>query len=200
MRIGFDIDGVFAQFIPVYAALTIQFDGRDLFQPYDKINPPCWHFPQYRGYSDETMKQVWKYITESPTVWSNLEPYPDNTQALMEHIHAIEYYHDVYFITDRPGVTAKRQSELWVRKYLNYYHPYNPTVLLCKPKGFACRALNLDVYIDDNLDNVLNVQAEHTATRVYLLNKNYNQGDAKNAIRVDSVRDMLVAEKLTGQS
>lgn len=197
MKVGFDIDGVFAQFIPEYAHLAIQMDGRDLFEPEDKVNPPCWHFPEHRGYSAETMKAVWKDIASSVTVWNYLKPYEENVAALASCIHDIEQKHDVYFITDRPGATAKRQTESWIKRHLDYNGVYvRPTVILCKPKGAASQALSLDVYLDDNLDNVLDVQKCNANTRVYLLNKNYNQGDCEKAVRVNSVQEMLIAEAL----
>jgi len=196
MKAGFDVDGVLAQFIPFYAALTIRIDGRDLFEPEDKVNPPRWHFPEYRGYSNETMAEVWRHIAGSPTIWADLQPYEENVTALATCIQEIEKQHDVYFITSRPGATAKRQSEAWLKRYFSYEGHVLPTVMLCTLKGSACRALNLDCYIDDNLDNVLEVQADHPKTRVYLLNKNYNRGDAQNAIRVDTLKEMLVAEGL----
>jgi len=179
MRIGFDLDGVLANFVAAYQALTVKVAGKDLFDPDDVNNPPCWNWPEHRGYSADTMKEVWQRIAASPNFWLSLEPYWDRINTLALCIEDLEQNHDVYFITDRPGYRAKRQTESWLKMYLPYNdEAVHPTVLLASAKGAAAKALKLDAYVGDNLDNVKDVLRESPMTRVYLLDRSYNQGDA----------------------
>lgn len=180
MRIGFDLDGVLVNFIEAYQRLVIETaHGLDLFQPGDNLDPPCWNWPEYRGYSADTMKRVWATITASRSFWYSLKPLADcSTLGLC--IQSLEHEHDIYYITSRPGPYAKRQTEAWLRRHLPYpFADVNPTVLIASDKGAAAAALRLDAYIDDNLDNVKSVLAQSGKTRTYLLNKRYNQGEAR---------------------
>ncbi len=213
MRIGFDIDGVLANFITAYQKLTIaKANGLNLFEPGDDIDPPCWNWPELRGYSTSTMKLVWEEIASSRSFWYGLKATAD-CSTLDLCIQSLEHEHDVYFVTSRPGQYAKRQTEAWLKREL--YYPsceITPTVLISVDKGAACKTLKLNAYIDDNLDNARSVLDQSPSTRVYLLNRRYNQGDAGiewqvtepngceytnriEAVRVNTLGEMLDAEQ-----
>ena len=181
MRIGFDVDGVLASFTPAYQALVIKHAGGvNLFHPNDDKHPPCWDWPEHRGYKKGVMQAVWKDIKTSHAFWLSLSETPDCSTLRMVVLDLLRH-HDVYFITSRPGSTAKWQTEQWLILHLGIERP---TVLISIEKGLCAKALNLDCYIDDNLDNVNDVsQQTHPqtgalsmpSTRTYLLNKSYNQ-------------------------
>lgn len=194
MRIGFDVDGVLGDYPQAYQALIQRVTGRNLFQPGDAENPPTWYWPELRGYTKSEMQTVWEHILEAPDFWQSLLPLP-GVAALDPLIPALEDHHDVYYITARPGRTAKRQTERWLRRQLGYgFTPYEPTVLISHSKDDAVWALDLHVYIDDNLDNA-NAVYEHTEghTRTYLLDRRYNQGET-DATRVPTVQAMIDLE------
>lgn len=177
MRIGFDVDGVLANFIPAYQALAVSVAGEDKFLPGDNVDPPCWDWPEYRGYSKEVIREVWSHIKRSETFWLNLGTMPDvKTLALL--ISSLERNHEVYYVTSRVGNGVKRQSELWLWQHLDYNSimgaAASPTVLISSAKGAICKALKLDMYVDDNFDNVQNCAEESPLTRTYLLNRRYN--------------------------
>lgn len=176
MRIGFDVDGVLANFILSYQRLTVQLSGRDIFLPGDDVDPPCWDWPQFRGYTNEEVKRVWDSIKANPTFWLNLEPMAD-VATLQTMITSLELHHEVYFVTSRVGTRVKRQSEVWLFDHLNYYFNVKnvwPTVLITAAKGDVARALKLDVYVDDNRDNAIDVGTKSPTTQNYLLSRHYN--------------------------
>lgn len=208
MRIGFDIDGVLANFIPAYQDLVVEVAGEDRFLPGDNVNPPCWNWPQHRGYSEEVVGEVWKQIIASPSFWNGLGPL-EGASTLALVYEDLCRRHDLYFITARPGARAKAQTEEWLGYYIAGMSGYDPTVLISSDKGLCCKALKLDAYIDDNLDNVDSVSVETAprdkkglrvglpTTRTYLLDRNYNQGATCSGItRVRSVGQMLDYELL----
>lgn len=193
MRIGLDVDGVLADFIPAYQALVVRMTGKDLFKPGDDVNPPCWDWPQFRGYTDTEIKAVWAQIIADPEFWSKLKPL-EGCDTLALCFEALSAEHDLYFITARPGARAKAQSEYWLwANVAGFSNRYPTTVLISPAKGLCARALKLDAYIDDNLDNALSVASVSPATRTYLLDRNYNQSAALPAeiTRVRSVGQML---------
>ncbi len=176
MRIGFDVDGVLANFIPEYQKLVVQLSGKDLFHPGDDVHPPCWLWPEMRGYSPACMSEVWKVITGSHDFWMGLQELP-GCSTLRLCILDLMRWHDVYFITSRPGKDAKWQSEQWLMLHLEIDRP---TVLISSAKGLCAKALKLDCYIDDNADNVTDVVLQTDPgpmTRTYLLNASYNKAE-----------------------
>lgn len=194
MRIGIDVDGVLANFVVSYRRLIVTMTGRNLFQPGDDVNPPVWDWEKLRGYTDEEIKPVWAHIMTSPDFWVHLTALPGAT-ALAQRIARLENDHDLYFVTARVGDGAKWQTEVW----LNTMIPVQlPTVLLSKDKGAICKALNIDLYIDDNLPNVQGVVEQSPKTRTYLLDYAYNQEDivAPQYRRVSSVEEMFRNEGL----
>jgi uncharacterized HAD superfamily protein len=117
----------------------------------------------------------------------------------------LELRNDIYYVTNRAGASAKRQTESWLYRYLPYAElGVHPTVLITSDKGAAAKALKLDVYVDDNLDNIKGVLRESATTRAYLFDRAYNQGevsiDVPAAVQIGpNVRGVLFGtQKLTG--
>ena len=70
-------------------------------------------------------------------------------------------------------------------------------MLITGQKGTTAAALALDVYIDDNLDNICAVTRESPATRAYLLHYRYNSlspADAGPFTRVYRLSEMFDRE------
>jgi 5'(3')-deoxyribonucleotidase len=195
MRVGFDVDGVLADFNGAFISRIERLTGRKLFAAEDEWNPPCWDYPEMRGYTREELRAVWKSIHTDPAFWQQLSP--------LHGAHTLATYlprlaeHDLYFITHRSGVAAKAQTERWLYRHLQYHTcraAIWPTVLLTGDKGATVRALELDVYIDDKLDNAVDCCVRSPTTRTYLLNREYSQGHT-TARRVASVMDLIDIER-----
>src|SRR5512146_482983 len=123
MKLGFDVDGVLASFIPAYQRLVVQVGERNLFQPGDDSDPPCWHWPEHRGYTKAEMSHVWELITHDPRFWSRLAPREDARTLALVVDQNFQDRHDLYFITSRPGATAKAQTETWLRRHCGIEYP-----------------------------------------------------------------------------
>lgn len=195
MRIGVDIDGVLANFNSAYIAKCIAVTGRDLFppRPFDIVT---WEFPESYGYTKAEVSAVWASIKESLNFWFSLKPYFD-TQTSLEMLCARQdtYKDEVYFITARPGTEVKFQTERWLEVYAPF-NAWTPTVLISSQKGMCAKALELDMYIDDRLENVYDVREKSYNTSVYLMDRTWNQTEGGilrgDITRVYSVADMFV--------
>ena len=220
MRIGFDIDGVLADFQSVYQQLVVRLTGRDLFHSGDAENPPVWDWPEHRGYLPSEMQKVWVHIVANPHFWQSLPPTPFLLRAY-DRLAALgrNRDHDLYFVTDRRGLNVKRQTENWLDRFMDIQQP---TVLITPDKGGAARLLKLDAYIDDRWDNVqdvatmtkprseqefieafkrtpipkldtLEVVYQTPMTRPFLLNKRYNADKPVDPVvtRIDNLEQFL---------
>lgn len=177
MRIGFDVDGVLANFIPAYQARIVAVTGVDLFHPDDVIDPPVWDWPKLRGYTRTQLADVWASINSDPT-FSLYLPALDGMHILRLCDHMVfNALNDIYFITNREGIRAKEQTEYWLRGYLTNLMGWSPTVIVVgkHQKGRIALALNLDIYIDDNYENCVDVVQKSPKTRTYLLTHRYNE-------------------------
>lgn len=186
MRIGIDIDGVLADFYSAYERLCIEVEGVDHFgvHRFPQEYPCTWNWPEHYGYSDATVKEVWRRIKTSRDFWAKLTTLPD-----MGYLSYIPTGAEVYFITARPGLNPKYQTEMWFR----YYDVPSPTVLISDQKGLCCAALNLDKYIDDKWENVIDA-AETSFATVFLIDRPYNRFETDLPIRrVKTLREALEA-------
>ena len=174
MRIGVDVDGVLANYNDAFIDRCITVTGKDLFPP-RPFEIPMWEYPKHYGYTTADLNSVQTSITADRQFWESLAPY-STTEVVLGILHQrIETYgDDVYFITDRPGRDAKRQTEHWLKTQWPYYAPAI-TVLISSHKGLCAKALQLDYYTDDRDKNVLDVVNYAPDCRVFLLDRPWNR-------------------------
>jgi 5'(3')-deoxyribonucleotidase len=207
-RIGVDVDGVLAQFNKPYAALLEELGvPTGTFPIEDPLFPPCWDwdilYMEKAGWSPEAIKAkidvAWAAIRKSTAFWATLPSYPTTHLDIINLRTVVENAWDVYFITCRPGMTAKFQTEAWLMSK-GLKAPFIPTVLIVENgevnKSRLCKALELDAIIDDKPSNLQNVRPPTTK---YLLDRPFNRewyelGGHEQCHRVKSVTEML--EKL----
>jgi uncharacterized HAD superfamily protein len=190
MRIGFDIDGVLADFNSSFIELVKEVTGRNLFP--DGYWPHTWDYPEALGYSKDETSAVWERIKAGGTFWNQLAPLPDMAVLQQWMIlpfgeSAQEPYHEFYFITSRMGKNVKLQTEEWLDEQMQCS---GHTVLISSEKGALCKALKLDYYIDDRAENILDVMQTSPSTFAYLLDQPWNQHVA-GPNRVPSIADFL---------
>ena len=197
MRLGFDLDGVLADFTTKYAELLVQMTGRDLLPPDWREQlatnawPTVWFWERELGYTKDEEGKAWKdhILKEEHDFWCRLAPLESNDT--FDRIERLQCEgHDVYFVTTRPGQRAKEQSEVW----LMGWGIYNPTVLIALgSKVPIIQALNLDFYIDDKPETMVELcQAMGYDKHFYLKDAPYNQhvmGSIKAVSNVDEALD-----------
>lgn len=189
-RIGFDCDGVIADFNTAFINRVIAVTGKDLFPP-RPFDIPTWDYPEHYGYTAGHMSGVWQSIKEDESFWLRLPAYPEANETLRRLTQQVLIGSDVYFITSRPGAVAKWQTEEWLRR-----HGFDetPTVLISSAKGLSAKALKLDVYVDDRWENVVDVTTQVPDCRTCLVDRPWNQDrdhEAAGVARVLSGLDVL---------
>ena len=183
VRIGFDVDGVLAAFIPSYERKFVEVTGRNTF-PGTPESVTEWNWPSLYGYTREETSEVWKRIKADSYFWRSLRPEADF--PYFRQWFANNRHYELYFVTNRMGIRPKYQTEQWFVEHLGA----QVTVLISEAKGSIAKALNLDFYIDDKAENILHVQELSPTTFAYLLDRPYNQHRAVN-YRTPSLVDFL---------
>ena len=191
-RIGFDIDGVLANFTGEFRKILIEVSHRDLFHTHNDMGySPVNEWAKVWGYTENEIDKAWEHIYNLHNFFGIL-PKLDGVRAL----RALSSEIDVYCITNRgSSLSMRRQTEYWVRNAINI-HPTN--TLISRNKILTCQALELDAYIDDSRDYLCKSHSPYTPfnTHLYLLDSPYNQGNSPIFMRVNSVTEMLEIEGL----
>lgn len=167
LRIGFDMDGVLADFASAYRAIETRLYGpaepARIDNPEDVAEPADAAVPARRR-----RDAVWAVITDTPDFWQTLPPLD---AGAVRRIHEMTLRHrwEPFFITQRPatdGQTVQRQTQRWlVEQGFDL-----PSVLVINgPRGAAAGALALDYHVDDSPANCVDVKSESTARPILIL-------------------------------
>jgi len=171
LRIGFDMDGVLADFAGAYRAIEARLFGPD--------EPAGIAKPEDVSDGEEGERKtpvparrrqnaVWSEIRHTPDFWQTLAPLDP---AAVPRIHELTLRHqwEPFFITQRPateGSTVQRQTQQWlVAQGFDL-----PSVLVINgPRGAAAGALALDYHVDDSPTNCVDVRSDSSARPILIL-------------------------------
>lgn len=188
MRIGFDIDGVLADFNTSFIALIKKVTGKNLFP--NGYWPTTWNYPESLGYTAVEVGWAWDAIKAEGNFWRDLGALPD-TAALQDWLWNGNAHNDVYdefyFITSRMGKNVKRQTEDWLEEHLELP---GLTVLISSEKGALAKALKLDYYVDDRAENILDVNEKSPTTFAFLIDQPWNRHKQVN-LRINELSTFL---------
>lgn len=111
---------------------------------------------------------------------------------MFKRINALQLTHDVYFVTARPGLDVKRQTETWLR----LQGIEDPTVVISSKKGEMAKAIGADFSIEDKAGNAVYVSYQSPG-KSYLVNRPYNQFShemlGSKVIRIKEIEQFLIA-------
>lgn len=183
IRIGFDLDGVVADFGGAYRDVESRLFGPAGVGRTDEPEreEEAREQRQARGSADaadvrgETpadthplheMRRrrdlIWKEIQEIPDFWTTLKP---TEEGGVRRIHALMLQHgwEVFFITQRPataGETIHRQSQRWLR---DQGFDLPSVLVIGGSRGAAAAALRLSYHVDDSPQNCIDVRRDSNA-------------------------------------
>jgi hypothetical protein len=192
LRIGFDMDGVLADF-----ALAFQQVEERLFGPGPGVSAGQPEKEEEAeeaaaadaadaaglkprptpgdAAADETPRQmrrrrdmIWRDIRSTRDFWETLKPIE---QGAVARIHELMLRHkwEVFFITQRPytdGDTVQRQTQRWL---VAQGFDLPSVLVLGGSRGAAAGALRLDYHLDDNPQNCIDVIAESRAKPILIV-------------------------------
>lgn len=151
LRLGFDVDGVLADFRSAFRAAAMQILRVEPDAP-DGASSPQGE----TGLAAEDVKRVWNHIARTSNWWMDIEPYePAQIARLYALTRAAGW--EVFFLTKRPqsaGDSVQFQTQWWIER-CGFYLPSVLTVP--GSRGDVANALRLDIVVDDQLINCVEV-------------------------------------------
>jgi len=162
LRLGFDLDGVVADFRTAFLDLAGEVLGPDA------IRSTSAPMPELNSVSAADAKRVWKVITDTPNWWLGVKPYePDQIARLYQLARHFRW--EVSFLTTRiptAGDSVQFQSQEWLETN-GFYLP--AVVTVPGSRGEVANALRLDVVIDDQFLNTLEVVSSSQSKAILML-------------------------------
>lgn len=173
LRLGFDIDGVLADFRAAFEAAA---RGSVHLQP--GVDPDE---ADGEPLSTREIKRVWAIVKRSPNWWTTLAAY-EPAQIARLYALARRLKWEVVFMTRRPetaGDAVQFQTQWWIESH-GFYLP--AVVTVPGSRGDLANALRLDMIVDDQLHNCVDVVGASSAKAILLLRARDQQAIRQHAI------------------
>jgi hypothetical protein len=177
VRIGFDIDGVLADFPSAFREIEVRLFGPSSSVTVESPETKAQHQesagdPAADLSTPSSRRQrrdaIWKEIHDTTDFWTTLKPL-DPGAVRRIHEMMMRKGWEVFFITQRPptaGLTVQRQTQKWL-----YDQGFDmPSVLAIRgSRGAAAAAFRLAYHVDDSPQNCFDVVADSRARPILIM-------------------------------
>jgi len=190
VRVGFDMDGVLADFAKAYREVEASlFGGSTSIEPSasDQSERPGIAEapePQHRARRRQN-HAVWAAIRATPDFWVALDPIEEGAVGRL-HALMLDRRWEIFFITQRPptcGDTVQRQTQRWLRAQ-GFEMPSVLPVSSCRAATLT--ALSLHYYVDDDAKNCVDFKSDCGARPILIV-------EDDDVVAISSARRLEIA-------
>jgi hypothetical protein len=184
LRIGFDVDGVLADFSTAFHAAEARLFGPGARMRTERPEDQEVQQSERRRDSGRSARAsgsaagaeeyrrrcdaVWKAIQSTPGFWTTLKPLDPRAVRRIRDL-MLRHRWEVFFITQRPataGETVQRQTQRWL---LGQGFDVPSVLVIGGSRGAAAAALRLDYHVDDSPQNCLDVMSDGRAKPILIV-------------------------------
>ena len=172
MKIGFDMDGVVADFGSAFRAVETRLFGSAgptrASEPAEEEERPAASEASSAREERRRREAVWREIRGTRDFWTTLPPMQANAVRRI-HEMTLAYRWEVFFITQRPataGDTVQRQTQRWL---VAQGFDLPSVLVIAGSRGAAAGALRLDYHVDDLAQNCLDVLSDSKARPILIV-------------------------------
>ena len=177
---GVDLDGVIANYVKRFSQLCNQIHGAKchVIEDLDEVKHWDWH--RWYPIKENEVAYIWKHIVETRDFWLSLDLL--NRGQWEYFIDKIGKNNSIntYFITTREetlGMTATKQSAMW----LEMHSWKQPFVIKAKNKEKFIEDLNIEFFIDDKAENLIDIKKHNPTCKIYAQDAPYNLTALENS-------------------
>ena len=170
LRVGFDVDGVLADFRTAFRQTAAKTAGRNVGAG----------SADEAALSPDEVRRVWEQIAKRSNWWMEVEAYEADQIARLYALSRAASW-EVFFLTKRPpsaGDSVQFQTQWWIERHGFYL----PSVLTVPgSRGEVASALRLDLLVDDQLINCVEVVSASPAKAI-LMQRTYDATEKSHAM------------------
>jgi hypothetical protein len=187
LRIGFDMDGVIADFASAFHEVEERLFGpgtrlsadepereeeaRSSTESEESADTASRSVEEASASPREARRRrdvIWRTIQSTPDFWMSLKPLDAGAVARI-HEMMLRHRWEVFFITQRPktdGDTVQRQTQRWL---VAQGFDLPSVLVLGGSRGAAAGALRLNYHIDDSPQNCIDVLSDSRARPILIV-------------------------------
>jgi hypothetical protein len=165
-----DVDGVVAEFWFNASILMKKLFGIPK-EPVRDVQAKDWGF-EWIGLNKEDEELFWSVAAKTKNYWYDQQEVESGIVRKFAELNTDRS--TLYWCTnkmDTIGGTAEMQTNLWMQKY----GCSSPNVVVSKEKGYFCKSINANFFIDDKASNILDVLTNSPDTHCCFLCKPYQE-------------------------
>lgn len=163
LRLGFDVDGVLADFRSAFRSAARQSLGKNIGG-----EPNTGPADTGETLTSSEIERVWEHIARTPNWWMSVPPFEPAELARLYSVARAGKW-EVFFLTKRPpsaGDTVQFQTQWWIEQH-GFYLP--AVVTVPGSRGDLANALRLDLVVDDQFVNCAEIIAASPTKAVLML-------------------------------